>query len=271
MPGMNTPFPPYVNRPLIVRLEREWQLLCQRPAVLRRAQGWSVGVAFDDLDQLIAATGFWESPAARAEAATELAVLTGELDGNLFDGNLIDGNKVVARLLAAARCDEIAARVVLQRLLPGLISRARRWGPRRAGGSSEAFDEVLSAAWTVIREFPFERRPNHLVANLLRDSEYIAFRRATRRLLVHDLTEPRLLDVAVERDTQLEPILELAAIIAEARSLVLSDNDVRLLTLLANGVSSAEAAEILQVSERTVRYHRAAAVGRLREAVLAAA
>ncbi|MBI4885267.1 MAG: hypothetical protein HY826_14560 [Actinobacteria bacterium] len=258
---MNTQFPPYVNRPLIVRLDREWQLMCRRPAVLCRARGWSLGIAFDDLDQLIAATGFWESPHARTEAVAGLDALTRELDGNT----------VVSRLLAAARHDEIAARVILQRLLPGLISRARRWGPRRAGGSSEAFDELLSAAWTVIREFPFERRPDHLVANLLRDSEYIAFRRATRRLLVHDLTEPRLLDVAVERDTRLEPILELATIIAEARSLVLSDNDVRLLTLLANGATSAEAAEILQVSERTVRYHRAAAVGRLREAVLAAA
>jgi len=258
---MNTSLPLYTNRPLLVRLQSEWQLLRDRPTVLRRARGWSLGVPFDNLDQIIAATDYWATPAARAAAA---AASNGNGNGN---GN---GNEVVARLLTAAQSDEVAGRVVLQRLLPGLISRSRCWGPRRAGGSNEAFDELVSAAWVVIREFPFERRPRHLVANLLRDSEYAAFRRSSRRMLVHQFIEPRSLDTAVEYLETIEPILELADIIAEARSHSLTDHDLELLTLLANGASSAEAAKQLQISERTLRYHRDAAVGRLREAVLAA-
>lgn len=256
--GMNTSLPLYSNRPLHMRLQSEWQLLRERPSVLRRAHGWSLGVAFDDLDQLLAATDYWASPIARAAAA------------EVNERNANCGNDVVARLLAAARHDEVAARVVLQRLLPGLVSRSRCWGPRRAGGSTEAFDELVSAAWGVIREFPFERRPRHLVANLLRDSEYAAFRRNTRRLLVHEFTEPRSLDTAVEYQAEIEPMLELADIIAEARAHTLTDHDLELLTLLANGVSPAEAARQLHISERTLRYHREAAVGRLRDAVLAA-
>lgn len=255
---MNTSLPLYSNRPLLVRLQSEWQLLRERPTVLRRARSWSLGVPFDNLDELIAATDYWPSPAERAAAASTNASGAGT------------GNEVVARLLAAARDDQVAARIVLQRLLPGLIARSRCWGPRRAGGSPEAFDELVSAAWTVIKEFPFERRPRHLIANLLRDSEYVAFRRASRRTLVHEFTEPRSLDTAVEYQAEIEPMLELADIIAQARSHSLTDHDLSLLTLLANGASSAEAAQKLQISERTLRYHRDAAIGRLREAVLAA-
>ena len=254
---MNTSLPLYSNRPLLARLQSEWQLLRERPTVLRRAHGWSLAVSFDDLDQLLAATDYWVSPAARAAAAASRP----------SNGN---GNEVVARLLAAARSDEVAARVVLQRLIPGLVARSRCWGPRRVGGSVEAFDELVSAAWTVIREFPFERRPRHLIANLLRDSEYAAFRRTSRRMLVHEFTEPRSLDTAVEYQAQIEPMLELADLIAEARLTTLTEHDLELLTLLANGVSPTEAAKQLQISERTLRYHREAAVGRLREAVLAA-
>ena len=256
--GMNISLPLYSNRPLLIRLQSEWQLLRERPTVVHRARGWSLGVPFDNLDELIAATDYWATPAARAAA----------MAGNDCS---VNGNEVVTRLLSASRSDQVAARVVLQRLLPGLISRSRCWGPRRVGGSTEAFDELVSAAWMVIREFPFERRPRHLVANLLRDSENAAFRRATRRLLVHEFTEPRSLDTAVEYQAEIEPMLELADLIAEARPHALSDHDVLLLTLLANGASSAEAAKQLQVSERTLRYHREAAVGRLRQAVLAAA
>lgn len=261
---MNTFLPLYSNRPLHMRLQSEWQLLRDRPTVVRRAHTWSLGVSFENLDQVLAATDYWATPAQRA-AAEEKS------NSNGTPGNATtNGNEVVARLLAAARHDEVAARVVLQRLLPGLIARSRCWGPRRVGGSTEALDELVSAAWGVIREFPFERRPRHLIANLLRDSEYCAFRRTSRRMLVHEFTEPRSLDTAVEYQAQIEPMLELADIIAEARLHTLTDHDLELLTLLANGTSPAEAARQLHISERTLRYHREAAVGRLRDAVLAA-
>ena len=258
---MNTrlPLPLAVNRPLFDRLQREWQAINRRPAVLRRAGGWGLGVSFDCLDELVVATGFWTNRHDRVAAQGSPPARSSDVPS---------GNAVLARLLLAARTDDVAARVVLQRMLPGLVARARRWGGHRVGGSVDAFDELISAAWMVIREFPLERRPRHLAANLLRDSEYGAFERASRRLLVHQLTEPHLLDLSMQAVVALDPIDELAEVVANALSL--TKHDLHLIALLAQGHSSAEVASVLQVSERTVRYHRDSVLHRLRAAALAA-
>lgn len=251
--------PQIINRPLFARLQREWQAITQRPAVLHRASGWGLGVPFHSLDDIVMATGF--------------CVRTGRDQPDVADAaapapaDHHAANAVLARLLVSARTDDVAARVVLQRLLPGLVGRARRWGAHRAGGSFDAFDELLSAAWMVIREFPVERRPHHLAANLLRDSEARAFGRSVRRLLVHELTEPNRLDLPVEL-APTEPADELAEVVACAGAL--SEHDLRLLELLVQGLSQAEMAALLSVSERTVRNHRDAMVHRLRSAAMAA-
>ena len=56
-PGMTSRLPFLVNRPLLARLDREWQVLNHRPAVLRRARGWGLGVPFVSLDEVVAAAG----------------------------------------------------------------------------------------------------------------------------------------------------------------------------------------------------------------------
>ena len=180
---MNQRFPLVINRPLLARLDREWQALNRRPAVLRRVAGWGLEVEFASLDEVVAAAGF--RPHARDRA---------------FDcgPSPAVANEVLRRLLAAARTDDVAARVVLQRLLPGVVAAARRWGGHRQGGSMDAFDEMLSATWMVIREFPPGRRSRHLAASVLRAGEYRAFQQANRRMMVHELTAPNLLDLPVE-------------------------------------------------------------------------
>ena len=239
-----------VNRPLIARLNREWQVLNHRPAVLRRATGWGLQVPFANLDEILIATGFVPFGHDR---------VTG--------GAAPSADELLGRLLVVARTDEVAARVVLQRMLPGLINRAGRWSERRRGGSAEPFDELLSAAWTVIREFPVERRPHHLAANLLRDSESRAFSNATRRLLVLEPTAPHLLDACVEV-ARSEPDEELGEVLAAAAAL--SERDLLIIELLLRGCTQTEMARQLAVSERTVRNHRNAVMHRLRCAVMAA-
>jgi DNA-directed RNA polymerase specialized sigma24 family protein len=170
-------------------------------------------------------------------------------------------NEVMASLLMAARVDEVAARVVLQRLLPGLIARARRWSGRPVGGP-DALDELLAAAWTVIRTFPVERRPRHLVANLLRDAEYHAFVRPHRRLLVHEFVPTHTLERPAPEST-MDAAEELAELIDGSRAL--TDRDRRLLALLASGASMTEVATTLDVCVRTVTNHRDAVVHRLRQ------
>lgn len=263
------------NRPLLARLEREWQALNMRPAVLRRAQGWGVAAPFGSLDQLLAAAGYWPSRQARLVVAGAPAAGT-PATGRSATGPSAAGptrpgcsaNEVLAQLVRAARTDDVAARVVLQRVLPGVVARARRWGSHRTGGSADAFDELLSVTWTVIREFPVERRPLHVAANLLRDSEYRAFERANRRLLVHELTAPHLLDGPVLTGDALDATAELAEVVAAAG--MLTERELQLIELLARGCSAAEAAVALRVSERTIRNHREVLVHRLRAAAMAA-
>ena len=251
------------NRSLLARLHREWQAIAQRPSVVRRARGWDLGVPFDSLDDIVAATGFWSGREARLAS---LEQTRDERAEGVADREA-RANDVMARLLLAARVDEVAARVALQRLLPGLVGRARRWAHRPAGGA-EALDELLAAAWTVIRTFPVERRPGHLVANLLRGAEYHAFVRPNRRRLVHEFVPTHLLERPAAA-AAIEPAAELAELVEAAR--LLSDHDRRLVGLLVEGVPTVDIAVALDVSVRTVRNHRDAIVHRLRQVATDAA
>ncbi|MFZ9627825.1 MAG: hypothetical protein ACO3C1_00575 [Ilumatobacteraceae bacterium] len=150
---------------LMGRLAADWAAMSRRPTVVRRARSWSLGVEFSDLDDLLRHAGFRQQ--------------TVGLDDSQDAERAADD--VLGRLVLAARHDELAARVVLQRLLPGLSAAARRWSGDRRGGSTDAFGEIVSAAWVVIRAYPVERRPGRFAAKLLRDAEHQAFVKATRR------------------------------------------------------------------------------------------
>ncbi len=248
-PGMTTTSLPHAE--LLPRLTREWQAIRHRPAVLRRARTWDLGVPFDSLDDLIEAAGF-----------RRVDPLQGEHDP------AATGDDVLARLLVASRHDELAARVVLQRLLPGLVSIARRWAHRPEGGP-EALDELLAAAWTVIRTFPVERRAHQLAARLLRDAQYHAFVRPHRRLLRLECVPGERLDVPVEHEHHTPAAAELAELVDA--SPLLSDRDRQLLELIVSGCSVAEMATTLQVSVRSITNHRDAMVSRLRQTARALA
>jgi DNA-binding CsgD family transcriptional regulator len=247
------------SRTLLVRLGGEWRALAERPAVLARAARWELGISFRSLDDVVAAAGYWSGREAR------LAAASAEASAGATGGRDRAGDAVLARLLLAARSDDLAARVVLQRLLPGIVARARHWA-RRAPGNAEALDELLAASWSVIRTYPLERRPTHLAANLLRDAEYHAFIRATRRTAVLEPTPPHLLDLPVEVVERVDPLDELAELVVAAqRSRALTDRDLRLVRLLVRGTSVAAVAAELEVSVRTVTNHRDALVHRLRQ------
>jgi hypothetical protein len=76
---------------------------------------------------------------------------------------------VLRALLRCARSDRVAARLVLQRLLPGLKRRAGRV-LSCAGEREELWSLLLAAAWERIRTYPVERVPRHVAANLLLSS-----------------------------------------------------------------------------------------------------
>lgn len=238
---------PVTSRSLVARLDREWRVLASRPAVLTRAAAWHLGVPFRSLDDIVEATGYWARRDDRVSAGR----------------SVVNGEEVLAALLVAARSDDLAARVVLQRLLPGIVAGARRWA-RRTGGERAALDELVAAAWTVVRTFPVERRPHHLASNLLRDAEYHAFVRSTRRLTVLEPTPTHLLDLPVDTSEPGDSATELAELLAAARTL--TDRDRALLELIVAGTPMAELAQVMEVSVRTVANHRDAVVHRLRQA-----
>jgi DNA-binding CsgD family transcriptional regulator len=251
------PLSPVVRRTdLLARLDLEWDALRRRPSVVQRASRWQLGITFVSLDEIVCAAGFWSTREARLAAATRPSA----------EGPSAD--EVLVRLVTAARHDPVAARVVLQRLLPGLVARARRWVGH--DDDAEAVDELVTAAWTVIRTYPIERRSAYLVARLLRDTEYQAFVKPTRRLGTHTATDPARLDrpAPVERDP--EPLAELAELVAIGRATVLTDDDIELVRLLVSGRPLHEVAAERKVSVRTVWNHRESLVHRLRQVALAA-
>lgn len=180
----------------------------------------------------------------------------GQDPAEVIDDDIAQHN--LRRLLEIAATDRLAARVVLERLVPGLLALARR---RR---EPDAFVELVGAAWEAIVSFNLARRPAHLVVALLADCEYVAYRREARRRRID------VVDVAVDESFAAPSVTpaweELTGILTEAdRVGALDDGDRLLLSSLLSERSSRETAVALGTCERTVRYRRADLVDRLRQ------
>jgi hypothetical protein len=228
--------------------------------VVARARRWGITVEpFDDLDQLLRLAGMWGATAtvALAEGRDEA-----------------DGNDVVARLVELARHDDLAARIVLQRMLPGLLGMIRRRAGRH--GCAGILEELVAAAWIVIRTYPIERRPHRVVGGMVRDAWYRAFVAPARRRSATELAiDPHAL---VDRGNEpvaptAEPTAseELAELLAAARAAGIDEADLELLRELARHGSSTIVAAARNVTPRTIRNHRDIVAYRVRKAVAAAA
>ena len=229
------------HRYILTRLQREWNVLSYRRSAVAQASAWQLTPrALSSLDELLVLTGLGTGPAHPASDDT------------------------LRRLVKLARHDDLAARVVLQRMLPGLSNCAKR----NAEGFDtrlDALDELLTEAWTVIRSFPIESRDRYVIKNLLRDCEYRAFLKARRRMLVHELTDPADLDRAVEVDDGAdEPLAIIVDLLGRARSDGMNDADVAVVVALLNTSTVKQAADALRVTDRTVRNRRQSVVRQLR-------
>lgn len=241
----STAAPPMGGRssthPLVRRLQREWRRLHHRPDAVLQAAGWEIVTGpISDLDQVLTAIGF-------EVAATDA------------------GESALRSLVLRSAHDPLAARVVLQRLLPGLLSYARR-----RAHVPQATDELVGAAWIAITTFDPARRPRCLAAALLADADYRAFRFGWRRaassgevigdVALDDLAGPPAVSAADE----------VADLLADAVEAGLPPADVALLRRLLDTPSTDAVAAELRVTARTVRNRRSRATDRLRELALAA-
>ena len=223
----------------------EWNRLAHRPSVLRRVNGWDfLPRPVSDLDDLLVVCGF-NRPVDDSEA-----------------------DHVLWNVVRLAADDELAAQVALHRIMPALMSIARRRGRIVKGGTSWAMSETISCGWMVIRTYPWERRLNKVASNLVRDTEYHAFVRPNRLKRVAETTvSDEVLGFLSGRNPEVDGDLELDDVLCEAEQLGVNPEHLELLRKLAGGLNGQDIADEHGVSARTIRNRRRAAIDAVRDAL----
>ena len=230
-----------IASPVHDRFAREWQRLRREPAALFHASGWRlVSGSLRDLDQIIALT------------------LPSQPDA--------DRERVLHDLVERGRDDDLAARILLQRLLPDLVlvHRRRRW----QRGAEVDFGDLLTTGWTVIRTYNTSRRPARVASSLVSDIEYREYR-AEHRRIGHGLPrQPHRFDWIIDEPST-DPTIELARLVSDPAA-ELSDGDRDLVQRLMSGRPAIDIARELEITPRTLRNRRDRIAGRLRDVAAAA-
>ena len=92
---------------------------------------------------------------------------------------------MLRRLVIRAADDELAARIVLQRVLPGLLALVRR---RQSRFGDDMLEHLVAAAWIAIRTFAPNRRPACMAAALIGEADHACFCRPGRRRSTTEVT-----------------------------------------------------------------------------------
>jgi DNA-directed RNA polymerase specialized sigma24 family protein len=244
---MTTTLSPTHSCHVLVRLQREWDRTATRPDAIARAASWGVVRGqIRSLDDVLVATGIGR-------------------------GSDRAGDEQLATLVRLAATDELAARTVLQRILPNL-SAVVRCNSVQFGPSSperlELLEEFVAAAWTVIRTFNPDRRPGTMAHALAFDARDLVLRQHSRRKWTVHCVSGRALDRAYEPvEAADDPLLELAELVRQARTAGMSDDDLEFVRTYLQQTTTLQLARDLDVTPRTVRNRRDAVVARLRELV----
>ena len=245
----------------VTLLQREWERLNYNPRNVRAVNSWGLDEQpFCSLDEVLRAAGF----------------LGAKCDTN--------ADRVLGHIVQRAATDQLAARIVLQRVLPPMLAIGRRRGRTHNVGFDYAFSLVLSHAWEIIRTYPIDRRPKKIAANIVRDIEYFAFVRRERRkpkherldeswdLVIDGFTTDARGTVLERGATEAEPLAAelIDDLLRDARKHDVSTKTLEMIEALrASNVE--QIAERYGVSQRTVREWRRDAVNELRERTLSAA
>jgi hypothetical protein len=176
-----------------------------------------------------------------------------------------EADQLLAELVRVGRGDVLAARIVLQRVLPGLVTTAVRRTAGRPIDRLALFDDLVANAWLVIRSFPIERRPTKIAVNILRDTEYQTCVRPVRlrssgelpaALFVDGHSLPRCrLDGTPEGG---RPVVhEVVSVLIMGAAAGLRRRDLAMLgAATVGGLTVAEVAERFRVTPRTVLNRR---------------
>ena len=223
------------------RLALEWTRLRTRPDHLRRASTWQIlDRPVGSLDDILVAVGYECDPTP-------------------------DTERRLRQLVALAHGDELAARVVIQRIMPGLLAVVRR----RRGQSDHVFEELIGAAWIAVRTYNPSRSPRSIAAALISDADYSAFRAdARRRSSTERPVDPQSAELPhVHEPSSCE---QLAELLADAADAGVAADDLELLRQLLAAPTTNQLAAVLHITPRTIRNRRDRITSRLREVALAA-
>jgi hypothetical protein len=238
-------------RSLAQRLDDEWLFLRYDRQALRRAAGWHViDTDLHCLDQVLVSIGFGSLRAVHPPIDREGAECR------------------MRRLVELGRDDPLAVRVVLQRLLPGLLAIARR----RATATTRApaqIDELVAAAWIVIATFNPARRPGNLAAAMVADADEQAFRRAWRRASAREVVTTLGFDGVVDT-TPVHPADEVRSLLRLAAEAGMPASELDLIRRLLADETTDDLARELALTSRAVRYRRARITDQLRDLARAA-
>jgi hypothetical protein len=224
------------------QLNHEWERLAADPRTSVHMASWPAALArHGDVAALLAAAG--------REGGLPMAV----------------ADQLLAEVVRIGRDDVLAARIVLQRVVPGLVRAAVRRTGSRHEWRQRLFDDLVANAWLVIRCYPLERRPTKIAVNVLRDAEYLTcvrparLRSATERpVAVHPESRhlvPCGLDGRPEDHTDIAA--EVADVLALAAAAGVDRDDVALLgSVVLGGRNATEIAQRFAITTRTVRNRR---------------
>ncbi len=227
---------------MVRTLVQEWTAISVAPSTLKQVNDWRLpGKRVTNLDEVLIRAGFG------LEATDSV------------------GDQYLLKLVIRAANDELATRIVLQRLLPPLIAVAARRGKLVRGGFDEALVETVAQAWMLIRTYPLQKRPAKIASNLVRDSEYFAFVRDSRLKQLAVAWGDDVIDMVATPEVQPNSEEELGNLLTEAAKWNVNPRSIDLLQQLANGKSFQSIASDAGVNIRTVRSWRRTALSELRE------
>lgn len=175
-------------------------------------------------------------------------------------GHPAKSDAILSALVRLAPADKVAARTVLQALVPGMRCLCRKL----AGlGETEDVDAtIVACAWERIRTYPHDRRPNRVAANVLLDT-----RKQTLRALASP-TEMPYADLPhdgdqVPQDEDLTALLEAAV----EKCLLTADEASLILVTRVDGHSLTAEADRRATNTAALGKRRARAEGRLKRVV----
>ncbi len=152
---------------VLVQLDCEWERIADSLTGRRAVRGWGADASLLD----------------------EVRTLRQVVERVNERGHADRSDAILMVLLRHAPTDDLAARTVLQAMMPAVKNLTSKFSTCGAWSAEETAAVVAAAMWERIRTYPVERRPMKVAANLALDTRQRVWRSGYK--LVHGRLPPR--------------------------------------------------------------------------------